>query len=131
MRGQSVQLRASDGLNFTRAGQRKLAYFVEQELNDLLGGATPILVSTGAAATGVAPPMAVPPVEEGPKIGPMMPLDALTAAGGTALSTAAAAPAAASGDVATTIVKRLAGDEKAMPPAGRADNYSWSAEATP
>jgi len=61
----------------------------------------------------------------------MIPLDALTAAGGTALSTAAAAPAAASGDVATTVVKRLAGDEKAMPPAGRADNYSWSAEATP
>ena len=38
VRGQSVQLRADDGLNFTRAGQRKLAYFVEQQLNDMFGG---------------------------------------------------------------------------------------------
>ena len=41
VRGQSVQLRADDGLNFTRAGQRKLAYFVEQDLNDIFGGAAP------------------------------------------------------------------------------------------
>jgi hypothetical protein len=75
--------------------------------------------------------MALPPVEEGPKIGPMIPLEALTAAGGTTLSTAAVTPASAGGDAASTIVKRLAGDAKAMPPAGRADDYSWSAEATP
>ena len=49
VRGQSVQLRADDGLNFTRAGQRKLAYFVEQQLNDMFGG-------TGASSTAVNPP---------------------------------------------------------------------------
>ena len=45
VRGQSVQLRADDGLNFTRAGQRKLAYFVEQELNDMFGGTAPLLAA--------------------------------------------------------------------------------------
>ena len=50
VRGQSVQLRADDGLNFTRAGQRKLAYFVEQELNDMFGGTAPLLAAVRAGA---------------------------------------------------------------------------------
>ena len=74
--GQVVQLRGSDGINFTRAGQRKLAFFLEQELNDRLGGAAPQIVRHRARITA--------PAEEGPKIGPMVSLEALTAAGGAA-----------------------------------------------
>jgi hypothetical protein len=111
IRGQSVQLRASDGLNFTRAGQRKLAYFVEQDLENIFGGVAPQLAAGGAGlASG----------EAGPQIGPMVPLDTLAAAGGETL---AGASDEDSGVAATEIAERLAGEEPA--PQGRADDYRW------
>ncbi len=112
IRGQSVQLRASDGLNFTRAGQRKLAYFVEQDLVEIFGGTAPQLLAAGDAA--------VEPGEAGPQIGPMVPIDALAVAGGETL---ARSNAEESGSVAAAIGKRLAGEEP--PPLGRADFYKW------
>jgi hypothetical protein len=113
IRGQAVQLRASDGLNFTRAGQRKLAYFVEQELESIFGGAAPQLA--------VTTPGAVPSGEVGPQIGPMVPLDALAASGGETLATGGAEDE--SGSVAASISKRLAGEDSA--PRGRAYFYTW------
>lgn len=37
--GQTVRLRAKDGINITRAGKRKLAFFAEKPLRRILGGA--------------------------------------------------------------------------------------------
>lgn len=116
--GQSVQLRASDGLNFTRAGQRKLAFFVEQELNGILGGAVSALAAvdpaTGLGTGGTADPL----------VGPMVPIDVLSMGGGTDLSGAASGEE--QGIAATLITRRLTGEgEGASPPAGRADNYAW------
>lgn len=37
--GQRAQLRGSDGINLTRAGKRKVAFYVEKPLNKMLGGA--------------------------------------------------------------------------------------------
>jgi hypothetical protein len=110
--GQSVQLRASDGLNFTRAGQRKLAYFVEQELADIFGGIAPQLASVGDAAGT--------PGEAGPQIGPMIPLDALATAGGEALVINSVEEG---GSASEAIARRLAGDEPVPP--GRTDFYKW------
>jgi hypothetical protein len=121
--GQSVQLRTDDGLNFTRAGQRKLAYFVENDVNTILGGAAPVL------ATAVETPEAATPGEAVPKIGPMVPIEALTA-GGTALSAAAPSSATKSGAAAAAIETRLAGEPAAVPP-GRADDYVWPLRAPP
>ncbi|WP_292897092.1 SGNH/GDSL hydrolase family protein [Nitratireductor sp.] len=39
MNGQPVRLRGSDGINLTRAGKRKVAFYVEKPLNKLLGEA--------------------------------------------------------------------------------------------
>lgn len=39
MNGQPARLRGSDGINLTRAGKRKLAFYVEKPLNKLLGQA--------------------------------------------------------------------------------------------
>ncbi len=121
-RGQSVQLRASDGLNFTRAGQRKLAFFVEQRLDEIFGGIAPQLAAADAAA--------LEPGEEGPQIGPMVPLDALAAAGGDSLATGATQePEEGEGlGAADAIAKRLAGEE--APPAGRIDFYKWPPPVT-
>lgn len=46
MNGQPAQLRASDGINVTRQGRRKIAFYAEKPLNRLLG--------TGDSAPGVA-----------------------------------------------------------------------------
>jgi uncharacterized protein len=119
VRGQSVQLRASDGLNFTQAGQRKLAYFVEQELQDIFGGAAPQVASADPAAN-------VEPGETGPQIGPMVPLDALAVTGGDALATGAPSGGENGVDLASTIANRIAGEEAAPP--GRADSYRWPPE---
>lgn len=40
MNGQPAQLRASDGINVTRQGRRKLAFYVEKPLNNLLDTGT-------------------------------------------------------------------------------------------
>jgi hypothetical protein len=130
--GQSVQLRDSDGLNFTRAGQRKLAFFVERELTELLGGAAPLL-----AATGSTEPAIFEPADQGPRIGPMIPIDALSVAVATSLSAGAppvaTGPAAQSGHgkVAERVAERLVGDGKTVPPPGRADNFAWPAPPVP
>lgn len=39
--GQPARLRASDGINLTSAGKRKIAFFTEKPLRDILGGALP------------------------------------------------------------------------------------------
>jgi hypothetical protein len=118
--GQSVQLRTGDlGLNFTRAGQRKLAYFVEQELNAILGGGAPQVAAADTAAASADP------AQPEPEIGPMVNIEAL-AVGETLSGTAPGA----SGTAATAILRRLSGNGNA-PPAGRADNYAWPDGATP
>lgn len=38
--GQQVRLRGSDGINLTKAGKRKLAFYVEKDIRKLLGDAT-------------------------------------------------------------------------------------------
>ena len=38
--GQQVRLRSSDGINMTRAGRRKMAFYAEKPLRKLLGGET-------------------------------------------------------------------------------------------
>lgn len=72
--GQRRRLRISDGVGFTRAGARKLAFFVDQKLDDLLSGqdlpaaaadpadARPsIIMLTGGASAGSARTLAGAP----------------------------------------------------------------------
>lgn len=51
--GQPVRLRASDGINFTAAGKRKLAFYTEKPLKKLIGEA-------GAADVAALPEAALP-----------------------------------------------------------------------
>jgi uncharacterized protein len=108
VQGQSVRLRDSDGLNFTRAGQAKLAFFFQRDLDALIGGTLPAVAVPGAVAGPAAP-----------AIGPMVPIGALTVATGDTLATAGEEPEES---VADAVVKRL----EAEPPKARADNFTWS-----
>ena len=40
MNGQPVRLRGSDGISLSKAGKRKVAFYVEKPLNKLLGSET-------------------------------------------------------------------------------------------
>ena len=44
--GQQVRLRGSDGINMTKAGRRKIAFYVEKSIRRLLGDAASVGIST-------------------------------------------------------------------------------------
>jgi len=67
--GQMRSLRTADGLNFTKPGARKLALFLEREINRTALQGPELLPVTAPAAQ---PQMATP--EERPVVGPVMPL---------------------------------------------------------
>lgn len=96
--GVSRRLRAADAIHFTRAGQRKLAYFVETEIRGLLSGgegATPVPAETGPEALqtpiGPADPWALPPAPWD-KVGALMPLNEPMSGTGDELAGGASAP---------------------------------------
>ncbi|MGA0562756.1 GDSL-type esterase/lipase family protein [Ancylobacter sp. VNQ12] len=116
--GQRRRLRTADGIGFTRAGGRKLAFFVDRELDDLLsrpGDATPaaatqnpadtrpsIILLTGGAAPGARALAGAP--------------------GGTA---PAAMPAVSDGQPEPSRV--LVSGEALPAVAGRTDDFRWPA----
>lgn len=110
--GQIRQLRLKDGLNFARAGRRKLAFFIEPELQRALEGAAPALATVAPSGSAVA---ASPSEKSRQEIGPMAPINALPPGGGDALVTLDAPSAPAP----------LASAFDEPPPAGRADVYPW------
>lgn len=63
--GQPVRLRAGDGINLTKAGKRKVAFYVEKPLNKLLGNAATPGLATFAPA-GLPELIVLPPVDTGP-----------------------------------------------------------------
>jgi hypothetical protein len=115
--GQPVRLRTSDGINFTKAGKRKLAFYAERPLAKILG-----LPGTGVPADVAALP-AVPIDPKAPvptDRTPPMSLDDPALDGGSELL--GATPAA--GDRTTgSGLPRGAAQPKAI--AGRADDFSW------
>ena len=126
--GQQRSLRTKDGLNFTKAGRRKLAFFVERDVLRLLkSDAIPVLATlTPDGVPGVVKPERI-------LIGPMVPVDAVSLAGNSELSSFGSESGSQSGSIIGTIVSGLpadgAGDEPAAvpprwPPAGRADDFS-------
>lgn len=68
--GQPVRLRGSDGLSLTKAGKRKIAFYVEKPIRKLIGSSLPLVSTLNANAnsdeTAVAPTIAnivsVPPI---------------------------------------------------------------------
>jgi hypothetical protein len=117
--GQNAQLRAGDGINFTRAGQRKLAFFAQQYLDDILKTGVAPAVASAPGQEMFGPPM--PGAEAAPSIGPMVPIDALAAAPAGGLSTLSSGTAER-GTAGTNVVERLNGGARKTPKL-RADNF--------
>lgn len=120
--GQPTRLRLDDGINFSRAGKAKIAFYVEKDLNHLLGdAASPNIESlpsdTAKSGTG--------PVGEGPaERTPPISLKDLGMDDGSALDGATVSPAPGG----ETPIERLTAEGVApMPPSGRADNFGGPA----
>src|ERR1700716_808165 len=120
--GQIRRLRSSDGTHFTQAGARKLAHYVEREIQrGLMANATPVSLPAPeepAPAVAVARPDNAPIAR--PLAGPVMPLttaaeaDELLGGGG-----------ARPGAVAPIAARVLVRGEQTNAPAGRGDDFAW------
>jgi hypothetical protein len=141
--GQIVKLRTSDGVHFTRAGARKLAYFLEQGMRGMFErqqpqpaplapvaplaappqpGAGPQAALPAAPPAGAPTPVAPaapPPPPPKPLAGPILPLTA------PALSPGGELAGGENPQLARANAQRdqLAGSAPSQP--GRADDFAW------
>ena len=118
--GQIRQLRAYDGVYFTKPGARKLAHYVEREITRLLAARSgPIALPTEPAT----PDANAVPGQPAPRplAGPILPLVASSVGTDQLLGGPGTRPAAVDALAARTLVK----GEALAPPAGRADDFSW------
>lgn len=120
--GQTRRLRTADGVHFTKAGARKLAHYVEREIQRALV-AQPVLVSLPTQA----PEEPQPPLAPGgrlvpgrPPAGPIVYLTGAPKGGEELLGGNTRMPAA--DQTATRVLVR---GEAITAPAGRADDFAW------
>lgn len=119
--GQPVRLRANDGINLTKPGKRKMAFYVEKPLNKLLGETG----GTGAAAPAPAMSLqAVPPQIDIGSIVRTQPVSLRDPEldGGSELLGVVAAPKREAKSPGEKLV--IDGVGPAAQP-GRADDFSW------
>jgi uncharacterized protein len=124
--GQIRRLRTSDGVYFTKFGARKLALYVDREIQrNLANRAVPVALPTPSEATPqAAPPKpGAPTTTQRPAVGPVVPLASTNAAPGDELlggGRSSRAPA-----IDPTATRVLTKGEPVSPPSGRADDFSW------
>jgi hypothetical protein len=118
--GQIRQLRAYDGVYFTRPGARKLAHYVEREITRLLAARSAPIALPSEPATPDANALPGQPAPR-PLAGPIVPLVASSVGTDQLLGGPGSRPAAVDALAARTLVK----GEPLAPPAGRADDSAW------
>jgi hypothetical protein len=118
--GQPRQLRAPDGVYFTRYGARKLAHYAEREITRGLAGRSAPIELPSEPATPDASAVPGQPAPR-PIAGPILPLVASSVGTDQLLGGAGARPVSVDALAARTLVK----GEALSPPAGRADDFAW------
>ncbi|MPR06821.1 DUF459 domain-containing protein [Microvirga tunisiensis] len=135
--GEPAKLRTNEGMFFTRAGSRKVAFFADTEIKRILGqggtaaapGPADITPADGSSAPSIeaalpAPPDAAAPIPlpSKPLVGPVLPLTRQDVApGGTLVS----APPKLTGDNAYTVQRALRVGIAPGSRPGRADDFRW------
>ena len=133
--GRPVRLRSDDGINMTRAGKAKIAFYAEKPLLKILGlgdpsGAGTVSAPAGQpAVTSPTPPAAPAAVDRTP---PMLLSDPALDGGGELLGAAPAPPPTtqAPGEKLPGEKLLVEGVASEASP-GRADDFSWPPKAQP
>ncbi|MBM1171889.1 SGNH/GDSL hydrolase family protein [Microvirga arabica] len=135
--GDPTKLRTNEGVFFTRAGARKVAFFADTEIKRVLGlgGAataaapTQIAPADGSSAPSVEAALPPPPdaatpaaLPQKPLVGPVLPLTRQEVAPGGAL---VSAPPKLTGDNSYTVQRALRVGIAPDSRAGRADDFRW------
>ena len=118
--GQIRRLRSYDGVFFTNAGARKLAHYVEREINRLLAARSAPIALPTEPATPDADALPGQPAPR-PLAGPIVPLVASSVGTDQLLGGPGARPLPIDGLAARVLVK----GEPLSAPAGRADDFAW------
>jgi hypothetical protein len=121
--GQTRRLRSSDGVYFTKFGARKLAHYVEREIDRIVGNksvpvALPVPVGPDPQAPKGKPDSAAPR----PAAGPVVPL---TQTQITPEELLGADPVPAAAVAGASITGALVKGGSLAAPSGRADDFSW------
>lgn len=123
--GQPVRLRADDGINVSKAGKRKLAFYTEKPLLKILGLTAPGSVVTPSAPAGapveVPAPAAAPIVID--RTAPMLLSDPALDGGSELLGAAPPANPDLPGE------KLVVEGKAPIASPGRADDFSWPPKA--
>jgi uncharacterized protein len=127
--GQTRRLRASDGVYFTKAGARKLAHYVEREIQRSMSNRAVPVVLPAPEPAPTAPNARTPggaSTQQRPLAGPVVPLTVSTGGGDELLGggTGRGAPARPVA-VDPTATRVLTKGEPIAAPGGRADDFSW------
>lgn len=132
--GEPARLRTEDGVSFTKAGARKVAYFADVEIKKILksqGSGAPVAAAPADGSTPVnieaaipAPPDPAVPVAlpAKPLVGPVLPLTRPDVAPGGTLLTA---PPKLAGDHAYPVQRALRTGIAPSARPGRADDFRW------
>jgi hypothetical protein len=116
--GQIRRLRSGDGVYFTKAGARKLAHYLEREIQrSIVNRAVPMALP--APEPAVQSPRGAGPR---PLAGPVVPLTAPFGVSNELLGGARVTRPAGSDPTATRVLTR---GEPLVAPSGRADNFAW------
>src|SRR5215510_5918791 len=120
--GQIRRLRSADGVYFTRPGARKLAHYVEREIQRTLANRTTPVALPTAIEPALAPGARPGGPAQRPLVGPVVPLTSLATGQNELLGGGPARPTTGSDPVATRVLTK---GEAIPAPSGRADDFSW------
>ncbi len=120
--GQIRRLRTSDGVYFTKYGARKLAHYVEREIQRAMGNkGMPVALPMPAEPDPQANAKPGGPAQR-PAVGPVVPLTVTRVAPEELIGGGRVAPAPAPD---ATVTRALTKGEPIAAPSGRADDFSW------
>jgi uncharacterized protein len=121
--GQTRRLRTSDGIYFTTFGARKLAHYVEREIERMGGNkGVPVALPMPLGSTPQTPSAKAGSAAQRPAAGPVVPLTETRVAAEELMGGGGAPPAAVAG---ATLTRALTGGEALAAPSGRADDFRW------
>ena len=118
--GQIRRLRSYDGVFFTKAGARKLAHYVEREINRLLAARSAPIALPTEPATPDANALPGQPAPR-PLAGPILPLVVSSVGTDQLLG----GPGSQPGTIDALAARVLVKGEPLSAPAGRADDFGW------